>query len=164
MNHKYPLFKISIAYLTVLISGAIFSPDSSLLIITTSTSIIAVAGVYYYRQNCTNSVNNTQIVKILDITILVSIYLLAQLNLNLSGYHDKITKITSIPSGKIKSAELIVIDVLNINDILTSYSTISDKFGANLITNSNDYLIHDLKHYLVLLIIDYFPLALKLFQ
>lgn len=131
MNHKYPLFKISIAYLTGLISGAIFFPDSSLLIITTSTSIIAVAGVYYYRQNCSNSVNNTQIVKILDITVVVSIYLLAQLNLNLSGYHDKITKITSIPSGKIKSTELIVIDVLNINDSEVSMDVLNIHYNEN---------------------------------
>lgn len=54
---------------------------------------------------------------------------LALLNLNLSGYHYKITKITSIPSGKIKYAELIVDEILSSDSGSITLNVINLRFN-----------------------------------
>ena len=111
MSRRNPLLKISLAYLAGLATGSLFIPDSTLLIITTSTILIAFLGIYYYRLKSPILKADNYISIIHNWSIIVSVYFLALLNLNLSGYHYKITKITSIPSGKIKYAELIVDEI-----------------------------------------------------
>jgi competence protein ComEC len=129
MSRRNPLLKISLAYLAGLATGSLFIPDSTLLIITTSTILIAFLGIYYYRLKSPILKADNYVSIIHNWSIIVSVYFLALLNLNLSGYHYKITKITSIPSGKIKYAELIVDEILSSDSGSITLNVINLRFN-----------------------------------
>lgn len=128
MSRRNPLLKISLAYLAGLATGSVSIPDSSLLIITTSTVLVALIGIYFYSIKSSNSFDDYYISIIQSCAVIVSVYLLALLNLNLSGYHYKITKISSIPSGKIKYAELIVDEIISTDSASVTLHVTNKKF------------------------------------
>ena len=111
MRRRPPLLKASLSYLTGIITASIMMPSFNLLVVTATSSIIALTAIYYFHycnQYASKELFNK---RVFLATSVISFFLLAQLNLSLSGYHYKITKITSIPSGKIKYAELTIEEI-----------------------------------------------------
>lgn len=108
---RFPLLLASLSYLTGLILASKIKSDTDSLTAVVSSAVLASIIIFYLIYSGCNIIKDRVNDKILAAVFVISFFLLAQLNLNFSSYQYKITKISSIPSGKMKYTQLIIEEV-----------------------------------------------------
>lgn len=127
MSRKDPLLNVSLCYFAGMLTGSAINPAYNLIVVACSTSAIACAAMGWIYSKSPVEIKNRMNERLFHSTILLSFFLLAQLNLSLCGYHYKITKITSFPSGKMKYTKMIIEDVIKRD----SNKTIANAFNID---------------------------------
>jgi competence protein ComEC len=140
MSRKNPLFKASLSYLAGLTYATHVCPNTDLLIVVASTAIIASIIIVYLQYWTGSQYKDKLNKKIIEAIFILSFFLLAQLNLSLSGYYHKITKISSIPSGKIKHTQLIIEKVIKSDDKSTIVNVTFSKFNEKVRLRINKHI------------------------
>lgn len=140
MSRKYPLLKASLSYLAGLTFATYACPDTDLLIVVVSTAMITSLIAFYLHYCKGNQYKDKVNEKIIQAILLLSFFLLAQLNLCLSGYYYKITKISSIPSGKIKHTQLIIDKVIKFDERSTTVNAKVLNFNENVRLRINEFI------------------------